>query len=193
MFVEAAESAQPEVLADQVKSDGQSDLGIKSMDDIKKIIHDTESLQDHNTDNEIQDIVGEKQDDEESVDEQGRTPDRFEIVENGEVMDKSERNLDELRKSVDRIVQNLERSIELEHNALKQEEVKVKTEENEKKFSLFEKLGQCMERENRNDEELRSEVKQEVKEELKNEILNELKSEMKTDVEEDKVENEQKW
>ncbi|KAG5873341.1 hypothetical protein JTB14_032315 [Gonioctena quinquepunctata] len=67
-----------------------------------------------------------------------------------------------------------------------------------KKFNLFERLGQCMERENKSEEDLKADVKAEVKEELKNEILNELKSEIKTELKiesksETEEENEHKW
>lgn len=221
VFVEAMESADPEVLEGQEESDKVTDLGIKSVDDIKRIIHHDENTYDPIVDKEVNDIVGDKQDDDEEMkleeekNEHRKTPNRFEILENGETMDKSERNLDELRKSVDRIVQNLERNIEFDkecvkedlkesqdnniHNHLDEVDTNVKTEpdSDHKKFNLFEKLGQCMERENRNDDDLKTEVKQEVKDELKNEILNELKSEIKSEVkqesEEEKTETEHKW
>lgn len=124
-------------------------------------------------------------------------------LENGDVLDKRERSLNELRKSVDQMVQSLEQS--------KQEEKLKETQTNHveekmnvdnesisnKKFNLFEKLGECMERENKTEEELKSDVKAEVKEELKNEILNELKTEIKSEIkiegDEEKNESDIKW
>lgn len=118
-------------------------------------------------------------------------------------MDKRERSLNELRKSVDQMVQSLEQSKQEEKLKETQtnhieEKVKVESESiSNKKFNLFEKLGECMERENKTEEELKLEVKAEVKEELKNEILNELKTEIKTEikveVDDDKVESDTKW
>lgn len=206
IFVEAAESAQPEILEEQEKSDREADLGIKTVEDIKRIIHDADTIQDKEIDKEVQTLVGEKPEEEtkpiEDKNEHRKTPNRFEILENGESAERTERNLDELRKSVDRIVQNLEKNIELEHarqnltNHIEETDVKIKNED-EKKFNLFEKLGQCMERENRNDEELKTEIKEEMKNELKNEILNELKTEIKHELkmesDEDKGESEHKW
>lgn len=221
VFVEAMESAQPDVLDTQAEADKASDLGIKSVDDIKRIIHEDENIYDPIVDSEVNDIVGSQEEAEEDVkleedkNEHRKTPNRFEILENGETMDKSERNLDELRKSVDRIVQNLERSIEFDREPIQKNTqesqdnklfnheddldttVKTEPESEHKKFNLFEKLGQCMERENKNDDDIKSEVKQEVKDELKNEILNELKSEIKTEVkhesEEERSDSEHKW
>lgn len=83
--------------------------------------------------------------------------------------------------------------------------VKVETDQEQgvlvKKLNIFEKLGQCMEKENMTDEELKADVKAEVKEELKNEILNELKldiknemkSDFKSEIEEEKTDPENKW
>nr|XP_022921301.1 bromodomain adjacent to zinc finger domain protein 2B isoform X3 [Onthophagus taurus] len=65
-----------------------------------------------------------------------------------------------------------------------------------KKFNLFEKLGECMERENKTEEDLKGDVKPEAKEDLKNEILNELKTDIKTEIktepDEDR-EHDKKW
>lgn len=113
-----------------------------------------------------------------------------------------------MQKSVDKIVQSLEQAnSEEEENELKANHIdeKIKQEpetepveeEPIKKFNLFEKLGECMERENKTEEELKMDVKQEIKDELKNEILNELKSEIKSEVKQEVVEEErvegEKW
>lgn len=217
VFVEAIESAEPELFEEQENAEPEPEGKIKCVEDISKVIHDTDSIADTNVDNEVNEIVGVKVEEEEQksvCSEQSDLKTPSEVLENGEVaVDKAERNLDELRKSVDRIVQNLEKSANFEREAAVKEESQngklfnhveaecVKQETDEKKFNLFEKLGQCMERENRKDEELKTEVKQEVKEELKNEILNELKSETKTEFkqetklesEDDKSEPEHKW
>ncbi|CAH1162999.1 unnamed protein product [Phaedon cochleariae] len=136
-----------------------------------------------------------------------KTPNRLSCFENGESVDKSEHNLAELKRSVDDIVQNLERTLEMDKekrsseslvnqrsseslvNHVKEERVEEDEEEEEeetpfgsKKFNLFERLGQCMERENKSEEDLKAEVGAEVKEELKKEILNELKSEIKSEL-----------
>lgn len=219
VFVEGIESAEPELFEKQENEESESEDKIKSVDDINRVIHDTDNINDSNVDNEVNDIVGSKVEEEEPksvCSEQSdyiQTPNKSDMLENGELMDRAERNLDELRKSVDRIVQNLEKNINFERETPKEEsqngkllnhvvDVKEECKElDDKKFNLFEKLGQCMERENRKDEELKSEVKQEIKEELKNEILNELKldtkteykQEIKTESEDDKSEPEHKW
>lgn len=101
------------------------------------------------------------------------------------------------------MVQSLEQSKQVERlketqsNHL-EEEMKVEDESiSNKKFNLFEKLGECMERENKTEEELKSDVKAEVKEELKNEILNELKTEIKNEIktegDDEKMESDTKW
>lgn len=133
----------------------------------------------------------------------------MDIIENGDILDKRERSLNELRKSVDQMMQNLEQSKHEEKLKDAQIQVnhidtKIKLEEeslSNKKFNLFEKLGECMERENKTEEELKLDVNADVKEELKNEILNELKTEIKTEIkpelkselEEEKIETDSKW
>lgn len=221
VFVEGIESAEPEFFQEQNNVSSDPEDKVEPVADINRVIHEADSINDSNEDNEVNDIVGSKIEEEEEepksvCSEQSdrvKTPNKSEMLENGELMDKTERNLDELRKSVDRIVQNLEKTINFEKEAPKEESANGKLfdhmqtvkeeikETDDKKFSLFEKLGQCMERENQKDGDLKSEVKQEIKEELKNEILNELKSdtktefkqEIKTESEDDKSESEQKW
>ncbi|XP_015837092.1 bromodomain adjacent to zinc finger domain protein 2B isoform X4 [Tribolium castaneum] len=225
VFVEAMESAEPEVLLEQTQFD-QSTETINSLNDINKLMNNVENINDSNVDKEVSNIVGNNESTEEvekspvkttddNDNEHRKTPNRLGVFENGEILDKSERNLAELRKSVDDIVQNLERNIEIEkENKLKQESLnklnnhveEIKSEPGEpdslanKKFNLFEKLGQCMERENKTEEDLKADVKAEVKEELKNEILNELKcdikAESKTEIkseDEKPAESEHKW
>ncbi|RZC05013.1 bromodomain adjacent to zinc finger domain protein 2B, partial [Asbolus verrucosus] len=230
VFVEAMESAEPEILLEQTQCD-QSKDAINSLKDINNLIDQVGNINDSNVDKEVSNIVGNNEV-QESVEkntvkvtddndnEHRKTPNRLGVFENGEILDRSERNLAELRKSVDDIVQNLERNIEIEkENKLRQEsqdnklsnhvesgEKKIKIEMNDsesignKKFNLFEKLGQCMERENKSEEDLKAEVKAEVKEELKNEILNELKCDIKSEIknenkneDEKSGESEHKW
>ncbi|KAJ8924293.1 hypothetical protein NQ315_007086 [Exocentrus adspersus] len=219
MFVEAIESADPDVLEHQCRLDDceMAKAGIKSLSDINSIVDNVEKINDASVDKEVSNIVGDNElgneaevdltDDNEN--EHRKTPNRLSVFENGEILDKNERNLAELKKSVDDIVQNLERNLELEKEQKLREsqeadgvnhvnESAVKSEEAEplgsKKFNLFERLGQCMERENKSEEDLKAEVKAEVKEELKNEILNELKSEIKAELKTElEDESEHKW
>lgn len=65
IFIEAMESADPELLNDQevaIVSDSENNLGIKSVDDINRIIRDVENdtANDPSVDNEVNTIVGEK-------------------------------------------------------------------------------------------------------------------------------------
>lgn len=210
VFVEAIESAEPELFCEQENTASDSEDKIKSIDDINKVINDTDSVNDCNVDSEVNDIVGDKTEDEsKSVcseqSEQIKVENKTEVFENGELVDKTERSLYELKKSVTRIVENLERGTTKEEsqngklfNNIEGCDKEEDKEIVDKKFNLFEKLGQCMERENQKD----SDVKQEVKEELKNEILNELKSDSKTEFkqevkteenEDDKCETDHKW
>ncbi|KAJ8955723.1 hypothetical protein NQ318_008595 [Aromia moschata] len=205
VFVEAMESAEPDELENQRRCDNiEVNHSIKSLSDINNIIENVEKINDSSVDREVSSIVGNKDVDNESTkltddneNEHRKTPNRLSAFENGEILDKNERNLAELKKSVDDIVQNLERNLELEKEQKIRESQEnslmnhirdsIKTEnDNEpigsKKFNLFERLGQCMERENKTEEDLKAEVKAEVKEELKNEILNELKCDIKSDI-----------
>ncbi|CAH0551752.1 unnamed protein product [Brassicogethes aeneus] len=249
IFVEAMESADPDELENQIRSDEVASNGaVKSLNDVNDIVDSQEKVCDADNDREVSDIVaaseanGEttqvKMETDANDNEHRKTPNRLAEFGNGEnVVDNGEKNLAELQKSVDDIVQNLEKTIDLEKQAVLEAKVKeesqldanptnltnhvvkeeeqndkmevetVKTEpETEdtfanKKFNLFERLGQCMERENKTEEDLKQDVKAEVKEELKNEILNELKSEIKAEIkaevkaesEEEKPENENKW
>nr|CAI5824464.1 unnamed protein product [Callosobruchus analis] len=191
IFVEAMESADPEELERQLRpqEEDSSANGSKQADDEEDNKNENGGESEHR-----------------------KTPNRSEIIENGEILDKNERNLAELKKSVDDIVQNLERNIELEREQKVKEHLESPTAKNHindvsikrepetepfgsKKFNLFERLGQCMERENKSEEDFKCEVKAEVKEELKNEILNELKSEIKTELKQEHHEedNEHKW
>lgn len=184
VFVEAMESADPEELEDQRRFDEKENNTITSLKEINSLMETVDKINDSNVDKEVSSIVGNKENEEEfkteikttdaNENEHRKTPNRLTIFENGEILDKNERNLAELKKSVDDIVQNLERNIELEkeQNKIKEShdnntisnhineeklvETKVKIENeprNEsignKKFNLFEKLGQCMERENK--------------------------------------------
>lgn len=211
IFVEAMESADPDEMDEQYRLDNLeiSNKGIKCLNDLNNLLDKVEKINDVNIDKEVSSIVEKTEvkcltDDNEN--EHRKTPNRLGIFENGEVLDKNERNLAELKKSVDDIVQNLERNIEMERQQQKIQESQdnnlnnhVKTEEeneplSNKKFNLFERLGQCMERENKTEEDLKAEVKAEVKEELKNEILKELKSEIKTEIKtEVEDDGEHKW
>lgn len=210
IFIEAMESADPDEMEEQYRVDNLeiSNKGIKCLNDLNNLLDKVEKINDANIDKEVSNIVEkteEKRLTDDNENEHRKTPNRLGVFENGEVMDKNERNLAELKKSVDDIVQNLERNIEME----RQQKIKesqnnsltnhIKTEEeheplSNKKFNLFERLGQCMERENKTEEDLKAEVKAEVKEELKNEILKELKSEIKTEIKSENEEDpEHKW
>ncbi|XP_044744368.1 bromodomain adjacent to zinc finger domain protein 2B isoform X1 [Coccinella septempunctata] len=176
IYVEAMESAEPDLL--QQISDEES----KTHD-----IIDTAHLVDCQERTEEARLCDEENDE----NEHRKTPNRLESVENGNALpDGDDNNLVELQKSVDDVVQSLEKEREMKRE---EEEEPLSS----RKFNLFEKLGQCMERENKTEEDLRADVKAEVKEELKNEILNELKCEIKTecvkDEEDAKGETETKW
>ncbi|VEN44391.1 unnamed protein product [Callosobruchus maculatus] len=229
IFVEAMESADPEELERQLRPEEEdssvngnnptTNEKIKCLNDLDTIMQTVEKINDISVDKEVSNIVGKQADEEEDnkkenegESEHRKTPNRSEIIENGEILDKNERNLAQLKKSVDDIVQNLERNIELEREQKVKEhldspatqnhvnDISIKREPDtepfgSKKFNLFERLGQCMERENKSEEDFKCEVKAEVKEELKNEILNELKSEIKTELKQEHHEedNEHKW
>nr|XP_023030372.1 bromodomain adjacent to zinc finger domain protein 2B-like isoform X3 [Leptinotarsa decemlineata] len=195
VFVEGMESADPEETEEQRRLDNfeLSKNGIRCLNDIDSIRERIEEINDTNVDKEVSSIVCKSETESES--EHRKTPNRLGgvVFENGEVLDRNEQNLAELKRSVDDIVQNLERNLEKEKKLKESQEaglsnhVTVKKEEDKepfgsRKFNLFERLGQCMERENKSEEDLKAEVKAEVKEELKNEILNELKSEIKAEL-----------
>ncbi|KAF5304691.1 hypothetical protein FQA39_LY09468 [Lamprigera yunnana] len=235
IFVEAIESTDPEVLKQQEGVDIVTETDTLA-NEVKSLISEQQEVQDLNVDKEVQNIVGKQENSEaENTDkitkenEHRKTPNRLEVVENGDINDPCERSLDELRKSVEKIVQSLDRNVDfnqgknnynantcdntrtsfklgLNHidgkESLNHMEAIIKTEcdddrQTVKKLNIFEKLGECMERENKTEEELKVEVKAEVKEELKNEILNELKSDIKVEYkhEMDEVKNEieTKW
>ncbi|XP_060523165.1 uncharacterized protein LOC132700053 isoform X3 [Cylas formicarius] len=224
IFVEAMESAEPEEMEYQTINDQNESInnGIRSLNELNSVMENVDKINDNSIDNEVSDIIGDKSQDvdksteattDDNENEHRKTPNRLkptelesnrENVENGE-LDKSERNLAELKKSVDDIVQNLERNIEMEKEqklkesrSIKKEEPGVEDEETvpiaNRKFNLFERLGQCMERENKTEEDLKADVKAEVKEELKNEILKELKSEIKNEIKVEAIEeSERKW
>ncbi|CAH1966841.1 unnamed protein product [Acanthoscelides obtectus] len=239
IFVEAMESADPEELERQQRPHDEEDTNvngnnptttnekIKCLNDLDTIMQTVEKINDISVDKEVSNIVGthEADDEEDNKNENDgesehrKTPNRSEeeeVIQNGEILDKNERNLAELKKSVDDIVQNLERNIELEkEQKIKQHLESSPSTENHindvsnvsikrdpdtepfgsRKFNLFERLGQCMERENKSEEDFKCEVKAEVKEELKNEILNELKSEIKAELKQEHHEEdaEHKW
>lgn len=211
IFVESMESADPHQLLEEERLclNRQPEL---TVEEIQKIIHHEDN---ELADKEVSIIVGEdknkceegsckideKNETDDNANEHRKTPNRTlnsERIENGDVLDKRERSLNELRKSVDQMVQNLEQQSKQEDQSKEiiiiqepnvnhiDEDSKIKIETVEsisnKKFNLFEKLGECMERENKTEEELKLDVKAEIKEELKNEILNELKTEIKTEI-----------
>ncbi|XP_050306247.1 bromodomain adjacent to zinc finger domain protein 2B isoform X3 [Anthonomus grandis grandis] len=192
IFVEAMESAEPEEFEEQLIGDHKETIsnGIRSLNELNSVIENVEKINDHTVDKEVSNIVKVEAEGKTATDdnenEHRKTPNRLENVENGEIMDRSERNLEQLKRSVDDIVQNLERNLEREKEQKIKETLDVKMETyaepiSNRKFNLFERLGQCMERENKTEEDLKADVKAEVKEELKNEILKELKQEIKTE------------
>lgn len=204
ILVEAMESADPEKLEEQCRLDNieTSNKGIKCLNDLNNILNNVEKINDSTVDKEVSSIVAKSDKStfgNDNENEHRKTPNRLNVFENGEILDKNEHNLAELKKSVDDIVQNLE----LEKQQKLQESQlgltnHIKKEDIEpfgnKKFNLFERLGQCMERENKTEADLKGEVKAEVKEELKNEILNELKSEIKAELKSGtEDETEHKW
>lgn len=154
IFIEAMESAEPEAFEQHQETITN---GIESLNDLNNIY--TEQTADKEVINES-DIKKEEE-------EHRKTPNRTDPQENG---DKTVGNLEQLQKSVDDLVQSFEKESQADTYG---ESI------SNRKFNLFERLGQCMERENKTEEDLKAEVKAEVKEELKNEILKELKQEIK--------------
>ncbi|KAK5647311.1 hypothetical protein RI129_002203 [Pyrocoelia pectoralis] len=235
VFVEAIESTDSEVLKQQEIYDTSSESQISSVEDMKDVALEDQDVQDCGEDKEVYQIVGEQSDKDvftENADkltnknEHRKTPNRLNVVENGDVTDSCEQSLDELRKSVEKIVQSLDRNVDFNQgkncstnfcdnvrpsynldlsndgkesqNHLAKNKPDCEEEHHSiKKLNIFEKLGECMERENKTEEELKLEVKAEIKEELKNEILNELKSDIKIDYKQEiddiKSEVETKW
>ncbi|KAK9884034.1 hypothetical protein WA026_004967 [Henosepilachna vigintioctopunctata] len=205
IYVEAMESADPVVLQEVSETDTKSNDIIETMtygDNYSDQTSDKdykENLSIATKKSLFNNIYDETKDEEISENEHRKTPNRLDNLENGNIMDNDERNLVELQKSVDDVVENLEkeRKQNLANECLKTKITSDGESLGNKKFNLFEKLGQCMERENKSEEELRADVKPEVKEELKNEILNELKSEIKMEFKEEhdegKTEYENKW
>ncbi|XP_025834875.1 uncharacterized protein LOC108740196 isoform X2 [Agrilus planipennis] len=238
VFVEAIESADPEFLEEIQKDEKVNEANINTTTTTHLETEQNDSPprspsidRENNVSSEHSDVSEETEKTlNNNENEHRKTPNRLDLVENGEIGDICERNLDELRKSVDRIVQSLEMGcdypkkedqqsenneentkpseieidinhanevVDAEHNDADEIKVKLETEKEEspKKFNLFERLGECMEK--ANEDKMKSELKMECKEEIKSEILNELKSEIKSEKQEDedeeKAEAENKW
>ncbi|XP_019757986.2 bromodomain adjacent to zinc finger domain protein 2B isoform X3 [Dendroctonus ponderosae] len=195
IFIEAMESAEPEEFEEQLIGDHKETInnGIKSLNELHSVIENVDKINDHAIDKEVSSIVENQNIKEEDVNkdnenEHRKTPNRLSTMENGDIY---EPNLEQLKQSVEHLVQTMEQAVDKE----KEEPAKESQDEPEgkrgklesyssdsisnRKFNLFERLGQCMERENKTEEDLKAEVKAEVKEELKNEILKELKQERK--------------
>lgn len=145
-----------------------------------------EKITDSTIDREVSTIVGNTQAENDmrlmdnNENEHRKTPNRLGgVFENGDILDSNKHNLAELKKSVDDMVQSLERNKELEKEQQQKaseellmnhinDRTTIKAESDRepfgsKKFNLFERLGQCMERENKTEEDLKAEVKAEVK------------------------------
>lgn len=58
VFVEAIESADPDVIAEQELADCNSESRLKSVDDIKDLIGDVDSVRDPSADREVSSIIG---------------------------------------------------------------------------------------------------------------------------------------
>lgn len=200
IFVEAMESADPDLL-DSIISAEKHQVEIE--EEMKQI--NEQPIVTSAEDMEVSDLVGKepleiKNHDSDRADENEhrKTPNRTSFVD-----DETENNLAELQKSVDDMVSSLEKSGQEEKIEVKEEpkETNIKEEPSEslsnRKFNLFERLGQCMERENKSEEDLKADVDADVKEELKNEILNELKTDIKAEIKEEPCEiekgEERKW
>ncbi|XP_076268643.1 bromodomain adjacent to zinc finger domain 2B toutatis isoform X4 [Rhynchophorus ferrugineus] len=194
IFIEGMESAEPEELEEQIKNDQKENLsnGIKSLNELNSVIENVEEINDQSVDKEVSTIVGESEisnnqvvnDDSAKLQpnnnesQHRKTPNR---LENGDITDKHQQTTEDSNKDANPIVQKTD-----ENSDQMIAESQIKSELNSesisnRKFNLFERLGQCMERENKTEEDLKAEVKAEVKEELKNEILKELKQEIKTE------------
>lgn len=229
IYIESMESADPEVFHECEREDQAMEVVSEIVDEVKDIKQE-----------DVIDISENVKSESDTLTENGavndnehrKTPNRLDVVENGDIGDQCERerSLDELRKSVDKIVQSLDSNVdlnqgnetesqdisiklelnhtnkdELQLNHVDEVKLKIEPSENQvftKKLNIFEKLGECMERENRTEDDLKTEIKAEVKEELKNEILNELKVDfkseikaelLKTEIDDDKIDSETKW
>ncbi|CAG9853570.1 unnamed protein product [Phyllotreta striolata] len=217
VYVESMESADPDQMEEQMETDdlkdgsgSGSDNAQKNneMDGLSQRDEETDDV-DLDADEEVNSIVDKSEvEDSDSrlkydENEHRKTPNRIGAIENGQVSVKSEQNSDESEKNGDE-VETSEEIVKKETSESPREnhdDVNNSTEFesfSNKKFSLFERLGQCMERENKTEEDLKADVKAEVKEELKNEILNELKSDIKNEIkheakQESEEEQEPKW
>ncbi|XP_072379907.1 bromodomain adjacent to zinc finger domain protein 2B isoform X1 [Diabrotica undecimpunctata] len=208
IFVEATESADPDKAKEQVCPDN-SELGsdgVQGLSDFDNLSQKEEE-DDMGIDEEINRIMAGSEDDNDSkLAKEGEEDDRQKlnrIFENGDVNIKTEPNVKDIHKNADEIGENAEKTTNSDIETTESnEEFNNTTEEydnfSNKPFSLFERLGQCVERENKTEEDLKMEVKAEVKEELKNEILNELKADIKHEYSiesnhENDEEHEQKW
>lgn len=176
IFVESLESADPDQGKEQIGSDDAevASDGVQGLSDFDNLSQKEEE-DDMGIDEEINRIMeGSEGEDNDSRLKDGEEEKEIKIFENGE------------RKETPKEVNDPIKSENCDPETAESNEVFNNTEEYEsfgsKTFSLFERLGQCVERENKTEEDLKTEVKAEVKEELKNEILNELKTEMKHDM-----------
>lgn len=166
IFVEAMESASPEILEEQEKTTENSNLGIKSVEDIKRIIHDSETINDPSVDNEVSKIIGEGAD----GNEHRKTPNRVK----DEPME------------VEEVLKN---------ETVEEMKIDPDSEDKKPKIGLFENLGECMEKENSKNNEIKKEelkTETEVKEE-KPEVKTDEKSKMEVDEEKPLTENGHKW
>lgn len=175
IYVESMESADPDQADEQINRDNleQSNNGIQTLNELDSFSQRDEELDDADIDEEVSSIIdrNEVEDTDSRLkydeNEHRKTPNRIHLLENGEVPDISDQSLSALKKSVDDIVENLELKKEKSESPEENHEDTNNTSEFEsfsnKKFSLFERLGQCMERENKTEEDLKAEVKAEVK------------------------------
>ncbi|KAL1513282.1 hypothetical protein ABEB36_002708 [Hypothenemus hampei] len=184
ILVEAMESAEPEEFEQQllVKEECLSN-GISSLKELNNVMEQVDKICDQSADKEVRNIVEANEVKDDGSNEHRKTPNRAHI-ENGDVLDKCE-----ITNSLMALTQSVEKLEKLEEPHKK--EISDESSISCRKFNLFERLGQCMERENKTEEDLKADVKAEVKEELKNEILKELKQEIKQ--ENDETSEEVKW
>ncbi|XP_057663920.1 bromodomain adjacent to zinc finger domain protein 2B isoform X2 [Diorhabda carinulata] len=172
IWVESMESAEPDYrCVDDVELGSDGVQGSSDFDNSSQ----KEEEDDIGIDEEIDRIMEGGSEGEDNDSRLKDVEEEKETYENGERKNETPKETNDSEKSENCDAETSEINEELNNTEEEYESFGGKT------FSLFERLGQCVERENKTEEDLKIEVKAEVKEELKNEILNELKTEMKHD------------
>lgn len=164
------ESAEPEMYTQQIKEQmEQNSAPIKSLEDIQKLVLETE-VNDPNNDKEVSQIVGQLNNDLDN-NEHRKTPNRSE-------------NPEESQNMKMEVEDGIKKEIKTEFDDI-EEQIPSKLVEklDQKNFNLFEKLGECMEKESE---------KGDKKPEIEISAIEIVKTELKFEKMEVKTEDEEK-